>query len=81
MIILKNPDLDVGMLIILYALLWVMDNRWSMLSAVILITLLISCGCTSQAPSPTVPVSPAPGQPGIHGDAIRFAIGILYTQY
>jgi len=42
----------------------VMDNRWSMLSALILICLLISCGCTSMAPSPSTPASPVPGQPG-----------------
>jgi Raf kinase inhibitor-like YbhB/YbcL family protein len=40
----------------------VMNNRWLMLSAIIFITLLISCGCTSVAPSPSIPVSPVPGQ-------------------
>ncbi|MFA4825841.1 MAG: YbhB/YbcL family Raf kinase inhibitor-like protein [Methanoregula sp.] len=40
-----------------------MDNRWSILSAVILILLFISCGCTSITPSPKVPASPVQGQP------------------
>jgi hypothetical protein len=40
----------------------VMDNRWSMLSAIIFISLLLSCGCTSVAPSPSTPASPVPGQ-------------------
>ncbi|MDO8874047.1 MAG: hypothetical protein Q7V05_15155 [Methanoregula sp.] len=40
-----------------------MDNRWSLLFAVILISLLISCGCTSMAPSSPVPASPVPSQP------------------
>jgi len=64
MIIKKNPDVDVGTLNILYEPLRVMDNRWFMLSAVILFSLLILCGCTSTAPSSPAPVYPAPGQPG-----------------
>ena len=35
-----------------------MDIRWSLFPAVILISLLVSCGCTSMAPSPSAPVSP-----------------------
>jgi Raf kinase inhibitor-like YbhB/YbcL family protein len=35
-----------------------------MLLAVILITLLISCGCTSEVQSSSVPALPSPGQPG-----------------
>jgi Raf kinase inhibitor-like YbhB/YbcL family protein len=41
-----------------------MDNLWSMFSAVILMTLIISCGCNSVAPSPPASESPAPEQPG-----------------
>jgi Raf kinase inhibitor-like YbhB/YbcL family protein len=46
-----------------------MDNRWSMVSAIILLSLLtfsslIACGCTSVAPSPATPATPAPGQQG-----------------
>ncbi|PKL69231.1 MAG: YbhB/YbcL family Raf kinase inhibitor-like protein [Methanomicrobiales archaeon HGW-Methanomicrobiales-1] len=42
----------------------VMDNRRSMLPAVILIVLLISSGCTTNVQSSSVPDSPTPGQPG-----------------
>jgi len=41
-----------------------MDNRWFMLSSPILIFLLISCGCTSVAPSSSTSASPVPGHPG-----------------
>ena len=41
-----------------------MDNRWFLFSAIIFISLFISSGCASVAPSPPAPVSPIPEQPG-----------------
>lgn len=57
----------------------VMNNRWLMLSATIFITLLISCGCTSVAPSPSIPASPVPGQtasPPVSSSALSGAFSL-----
>lgn len=50
-----------------------------MLSAIIFITLLISCGCTSVAPSPSIPASPVPVQtvsPPVSSSALSGAFSL-----